>query len=176
MNEELRSMKEMLKQAQNEKESSLELLETERKCSQMKALEKDTAVQKTVEQQIELTQLKERNVLLQKENASMQKDICAKDSANHLLQKELEDKSGVELNLQDEISTMKGEMDKLYQAIKSEQSNVSQLQMSLDGANSQLKSSKEDTLKLKQDFEQSLAEKVSLSQELRSIKEMLKQA
>ena len=48
----------------------------------------------------------------------------------------------VVLNLQDEISTMKGEMDKLYQAIKSEQSNVSQLQMSLDGANSQLKSSK----------------------------------
>ena len=156
MNEELRRMKEMLKQAQNEKESSLELLETERKCSQMKTLEKDTAVQKTVEQQIELTQLKERNVLLQKENASMQKDISAKDSANHLLQKELEDKSGVELNLQDEISTMKGEMDKLYQAIKSEQSNVSQLQMSLDGANSQLKSSKVSSQKSYHGFIQSL--------------------
>ena len=96
LSQELRSMKEMLKQAQNEKESSLELLETERKCSQMKTLEKDTAVQKTVEQQIELTQLKERNMLLQKENASMQKDISAKDSANNLLQKELEDKSGVD--------------------------------------------------------------------------------
>ena len=122
----------------------------------MNTLEKDTAVQKTVEQQIELTQLKERNVLLQKENASMQKDISAKDSANHLLQKELEDKSGVELNLQDEISTMKGEMDKLYQAIKSEQSNVSQLQMSLDGANSQLKSSKVSSRKSYHGFIQSL--------------------
>ena len=122
----------------------------------MKTLEKDTAVQKTVEQQIELTQLKERNVLLQKENASMQKDISAKDSANHLLQKELEDKSGVELNLQDEISTMKGEMDKLYQAIKSEQSNVSQLQMLLDGANSQLKSSNVSFRKSYHGFIQSL--------------------
>merc|ERR1719225_1970024 len=173
MNEELRSMKEMLKQAQNEKESSLELLETERKCSQMKALEKDTAGQKTVEQQIELTQLKERNVLLQKENASMQKDISAKDSANHLLQKELEDKSGVELNLQDEISTMKGEMDKLYQAIKSEQSNVCQLQLLLDGANSQLKSSNEETIIQKEAFEQKVSE---LLQKNEKLKEMLKQA
>ena len=62
----------------------------------------------------------------------------------------------VVLNLQDEISTMKGEMDKLYQAIKSEQSNVSQLQMSLDGANSQLKSSKVSSRKSYHGFIQSL--------------------
>ena len=59
-----------------------------------------------------------------------------------MLKQAQNEKESVVLNLQDEILAMKGEMDKLYQAIKSEQSNVSQLQMSLDGANSQLKSSK----------------------------------
>ena len=50
----------------------------------------------------------------------------------------------------------KGEMDKLYQAIKSEQSNVSQLQMLLDGANSQLKSSNVSSRKSYHGFIQSL--------------------
>merc|ERR1719282_2088403 len=78
----------------------------------------------------------------------------------------------VVLNLQDEISTLEGEMDKLYQAIKSEQSNVSQLQMSLDGANSQLKSSNEETIVQKEAFEQKVLELLHKNEKL---KEMLKQ-
>jgi len=96
LSEELRNLKETLEQSQKEKESTLELLETERKCSQMNMLERETAVKKTVEQQIELAQLKEKNMLLQKENASMQKSISEKDMANNVLQKELQDKSEVD--------------------------------------------------------------------------------
>ena len=59
----------------------------------------------------------------------------------------------VVLNLQDEIATMKGQMEQMDQALKSEQLNVSQLQISLNGANSQLKSSKvsfqENVVKMK---------------------------
>ena len=52
LSEELRNLTETLEQSKKEEESTLELLETERKCSQMNMLERETAVKKTVEQQI----------------------------------------------------------------------------------------------------------------------------
>ena len=57
LSEELRNLTETLEQSKKEEESTLELLETERKCSQMNMLERETAVKKTVEQQIGNVQL-----------------------------------------------------------------------------------------------------------------------
>mgnify|MGYP006864277644 FL=1 len=57
LSEELRNLTETLEQSKKEEESTLELLETERKCSQMNMLERETAVKKTVEQQIGNLQL-----------------------------------------------------------------------------------------------------------------------
>ena len=57
LSEELRNLTETLEQSKKEEESTLELPETERKCSQMNMLERETAVKKTVEQQIGNLQL-----------------------------------------------------------------------------------------------------------------------
>ena len=127
----------------------------------------------------------EKMRLLQQENERFQAIIEEKDNTHKSLQKSLENQFVVEAEtkqkvglLETDIQSLQNETVNLKAGLQSERVAVLELQSSLAVAKAEQKDSEDkrnaltlDALNMKQGLEQALAEKDSLSEELRNLKE-----